>query len=75
LAKEKEMCYCALAVATDYDSGLVAEGKVQPVSVEEIISGFQKNIDKAKKLILEMIRSWPGKVSCQCQKSLKQARF
>lgn len=75
LAKEKEICYCAIAISTDYDAGLVAEGKVEPVSVDQVVKNFQKNINLAKKLILKMIENWPRKTTCQCQQSLKNARF
>ena len=75
LAREKEMCYCAIAIVTDYDVGLIAEGKVKPVSVEEVIKAFQGNIGKAKKVILAMIKNWPKKVTCDCQKALDGARF
>lgn len=75
LAREKEMCYCALAIVTDYDVGLVAEGGVKPVSVEEISKNFKKNITKAKKIILAMIEDWPKRVTCDCQKALASARF
>jgi 5'-methylthioadenosine phosphorylase len=75
LAREKEICYCAIAVVTDYDSGLAAEGVVKPVSVEEVVKNFQRNINKAKKVILDMIQNWPRKVSCSCQKALDGARF
>lgn len=75
LAQEKEICYCAIAVSTDYDAGLVTGGKVKPVSVEQIISGFKKNIEVAKKIVLEMIENWPDKVICGCQRALAEARF
>lgn len=75
LAKEKEMCYCAIAVVTDYDSGLVAEGLVKPVSVEEIIRNFGENMVKIKKLMLTMIKAWPAKTTCGCGHSLTGARF
>lgn len=75
LAKEKEMCYGAIVVATDYDSGLVAEGKAKPVSTKEIIKMFGENMGKVKKLMLGMIEHWPEKISCHCQESLKGARF
>jgi len=75
LAREKEICYCAIAIATDYDVGLVAEKKVKPVSWVEVVKMFQKNIIKAKKLMLEMIENWPEKATCDCQKVLKKARF
>ena len=75
LARELEMCYCAIAVATDYDSGLVLEGKIKPVSSKQIIEMFSKNIGKAKKLMLKMIENWPKQVVCGCQEALKDARF
>lgn len=75
LAREKEICYCAVAIATDYDAGLVAEGKVKPVSVDQVIKTFQKNIFQVKKLILAMIENWPKKPTCNCQKALEGARF
>ncbi len=75
LARELEMCYCAIAIATDYDAGLVAQGKVRPVSTKVIIENFNKNITKVKKLVLKMIENWPEKVDCDCQKALKGARF
>jgi len=75
LAREKEICYCAIAVATDYDAGLVASGKVKPVSVKDLIAGFNKNIALAKKIFLDMIENWPEKVTCHCQSALEEARF
>ena len=75
LAREKEICYCAIAMATDYDAGLVSEGVTQPVSVDEVIRTFQKNIVQVKKLILAMIKKWPKRISCDCQKTLEGARF
>jgi len=75
LAREKEICYCAIGIVTDYDAGLVAGGKVAPVSTQEVITNFNKNITKAKKLILEMIKNWPAKINCKCQEALKTARF
>lgn len=75
LAREKEICYTAIAVVTDYDSGLVAEGLVKPVSVKEIVANFRPNIEKIKKLMLSMIKNWPEKKVCECGESLKHARF
>ncbi|MCJ7793100.1 MAG: S-methyl-5'-thioadenosine phosphorylase [Candidatus Marinimicrobia bacterium] len=75
LAREKEICYCALAIVTDYDAGLVAGGEIEPVNFQAILRLFQKNINQAKKLILAMIKNWPPKTTCSCQQSLKNARF
>lgn len=75
LAREKEICFSAIAVVTDYDSGLVAEGKVRPVSTKEIIDNFRSNIEKIKKLILSAVREWPEKSTCECCNALDNARF
>lgn len=75
LAKEKEICYCGIAMVTDYDAGLIAQGEVKPVSTKQIIKVFQKNVTKAKKLILAMLKTWPKKITCECQRSLTKARF
>lgn len=74
LAHELAMCYCAMALVTDYDAGLVAQGKVQPVRTEDFLKVFSANIDKAKKLVLEMLKSWPKERKCECKNSLVGAQ-
>lgn len=75
LAKEKEICYLAIAIATDYDAGIVAEEGIKPVSADEVVKVFNKNINIAKKIMLQMIKNWPKRISCNCQQSLKGARL
>ncbi|MBU2577820.1 S-methyl-5'-thioadenosine phosphorylase [Patescibacteria group bacterium] len=75
LAREQEICYTAIGVVTDYDCGLVAQGKVRPVSVEEIIANFKLNIEKIKNLMTKTIENWPDKRICECGSSLARARF
>lgn len=75
LARELEMCYCAIGLVTDWDVGLVGEEKVKPVSAKVVVKTFKKNISKVRKLILAMIKNWPKKVTCDCQKALQEARF
>lgn len=75
LAREKGMCYVAIAIATDYDAGLVAEGGAAPVSAQEVAKNFAKNIEKTKKMMLTMIERWPKRVSCNCRNVLRGARF
>ena len=74
LARELELCYAAIALATDYDVGVVAQEKLQPVSWEEIVRVFGENINKAQKLILTMIKKIPQKKSCNCGKALEGAK-
>lgn len=75
LAREKEMCYTTIGIVTDYDCGLVLEGKVKPVSVDEITVNFKANIEKIKKLMLAMLENWPEKRKCDCGLALASARF
>jgi 5'-methylthioadenosine phosphorylase len=75
LAREKGICYTAIGIVTDYDSGIMAEGKIKPVSVDEITLVFKKNMGNIKKLMLEIIKDWPVKRTCDCQDVLKNARF
>lgn len=72
LARELGMCYCAIALVTDYDVGLVAEG-AKPVRAVDFLKVFSDNIKKAQNLVLEMIKTWPKK-TCECSKALIGAR-
>ena len=75
LAREKEMCYVAIGMVTDYDAGLAVSGEIEPVSAREIAKNFSQNINQVKRLMLAMIEAWPERVSCSCQKALSKARF
>ncbi len=75
LAREKEICYTAIGVVTDYDSGLIMEGEVKPVSAEMVVKNFQKSIGLVKELMKVMISDWPAKRNCNCGESLLHARF
>ena len=73
LARELEMCYVNIALITDYDVGV--EGKVPPVSHEEVIKVFKENNEKLKALVFEIIKSIPDERHCKCGEALKGARF
>ena len=74
LAKELEMCVVNIALATDYDSGLV--GDVAPVSHSEVMQVFQKNLDKLRKVLFNLITLIPHERNkCKCAETLKHARF
>ncbi len=74
LAHELAMCYCAIALVTDYDAGLVAEGGVKPVKVDDFLKVFGQNINKAQALVLEMLKSWPKERTCECKNALVGAQ-
>jgi 5'-methylthioadenosine phosphorylase len=72
LAREAEICYLNISLVTDYDAGLT--GKVQPVSIEEVIKVFSENTEKLKKVILQIIDRVPKSYKCeQCHEALKNA--
>jgi len=69
LARELEICYVNLALVTDYD--VWAE---TPVNVEEIRKSFAENVEKVKKIVVEMIPRIPVERRCPCASALKDAR-
>lgn len=76
LARELEMCFLNISVVTDYDVGLVQEGKVEPVSHEMVIKIFNENLEKLKTLIVNIIKDIPKeREKCKCCEALKGARF
>lgn len=52
LAREAEIAYQMVCMATDYDSWMVHE---EPVTVETVLSYIQKNSENAKKLLYELL--------------------
>jgi 5'-methylthioadenosine phosphorylase len=74
LAREAELCYVNISIVTDYDTGLVAEGEVEPVSAEEVMRNFAASVEKARQLIAEIIRRLPAERTCRCGEALKHAR-
>jgi len=74
LARELEICYSNISVITDYDAGIVAEGKVEPVTQEMVIKKFNENIDTLKEVLKYMIEHTPTERHCKCGEALKDAR-
>ena len=74
LAREAEICYLNISLVTDYDVGLVGKKGINPVSIEEVIRVFGQNIEKVKKVILDIIEKIPKNYHCrQCHEALKGA--
>jgi len=74
LAKEAELCYVNISIVTDYDTGLVAEGEVEPVTAEEVMRNFAASLEKARTLLVEIIKRIPPERTCPCGEALKHAR-
>lgn len=69
LAKEMEMCYCSLAMITDYD--VWAD---HPVDTATVLKTMADNMDKIRTLITAAVPKIPPvRVKCQCPDTLKAA--
>ena len=75
LAREQELCYLNISLATDYDTGLEGDPKIKPVSHEEVIRVFDENMRNLRKLILEIVKGVPEERTCSCGSALEHARL
>ncbi len=72
LAREAGICYSTIALITDYDCWHLSP-EVETVSVEVILENLNKNVDTAKKMILNTVKNMPEKRSCGCGEALRDA--
>jgi 5'-methylthioadenosine phosphorylase len=70
LAREAEICYATLALATDYDCWHEEE---EAVTVEVVVGRLRQNAATAQKAIAEAVASLPSGRSCPCATALKNA--
>src|SRR5919198_245432 len=69
LAREGELCYVSIATITDYDAWTTSS-----VTSKEVIELLNKNIEKIRKLIAELIPVISLKrLKCNCRNALKGA--
>jgi len=70
LAREAEICYATLAMATDYDCWHESE---EDVSIEAVIATLNRNVETAKRIIKEAVHMVPETRACPCAEALKHA--
>ena len=70
LAREAEICYSTIALATDYDCW---HEEHDDVSVEAVIAIIQQNVATAKRIIKAAVGRLGGAHACPCAESLKYA--
>jgi 5'-methylthioadenosine phosphorylase len=70
LAREAEICYATLALATDYDCW---HPTGEAVTTEMILTNLRKGIDTVKKILRLLLPSIPQKRDCACASALKYA--
>lgn len=70
LAREAEICYCTLALPTDYDCWHDTHASVD---VAMVVETLQKNVATAKQLIQKALGGLGGERHCACVAALKNA--
>ncbi len=68
LAREAEICYSAIAQVTDYDCW-----KGEAVTADMVVSTLKSNVEKTKRLLLDLVPAIPENAKCNCQSALKSA--
>ncbi|RLE85671.1 MAG: S-methyl-5'-thioadenosine phosphorylase [Thermoprotei archaeon] len=68
LAREVRMCYLGIAMITDYD--VWAE---KPVTAHEVEKVMSQNLEKVKRLLLNLIPKIPEERGCSCSKYMDEA--
>jgi 5'-methylthioadenosine phosphorylase len=70
LAREAEICFATLALATDYDCWNQAAGDVE---IENVLAVLRQNVDLAQRTIRRAVALLKNSRSCSCAVSLKDA--
>jgi 5'-methylthioadenosine phosphorylase len=70
LAREAEICYGTVALATDYDCW---HQEHEDVSVEAVIAIIQQNVATARNIIRKAVNRLSGARTCTCGEALKYA--
>ncbi len=68
LAREAELCYSTIALATDYDCWRHSE---EAVTVEAVLAVMKHNIETSKAMIREAVKTLPDACTCGCGEALK----
>jgi len=70
LAREAEMCYATIALATDYDCWYAGH---DDVSVDAVIEVIHKNVAMAKKIVAAAVQMIADERECGCGQALQYA--
>jgi 5'-methylthioadenosine phosphorylase len=71
LARELEICYANVSLITDYDVGVPG---APPVSHEEVVTVFGRNVSNVRDLLFATIPALPAERDCECATALDDAR-
>jgi 5'-methylthioadenosine phosphorylase len=69
-AREAEIAYATMAMATDYDCWKTDD---EHVTLEMIIANLHRNADTAKKIVAQTIAKIPAEPNWRCHSALKNS--
>jgi 5'-methylthioadenosine phosphorylase len=67
LARELGMCYCGLALVTDYDAGIEDDPSVAPVTQEQVFAVMERNVTRVRALLAAMAPAADQPAACRCR--------
>jgi 5'-methylthioadenosine phosphorylase len=70
LAREAEICFATLAIATDYDCWNPRAGDVE---ISEVLRILGEGIESAQRIVTAVAGALPATRSCPCASALAQA--
>ena len=70
LAREAEICYATLALATDYDCWHETQ---EDVTIDAILDVLRRNVENSKRIVREIARGLPLPGRCRCGEALQHA--
>lgn len=66
LARELGICYAAVALVTDYDTGVEDDPDIAPVNQAKVFSFFEANVPKLRAVLVRALQAVPAERSCPC---------
>lgn len=70
LARELGICYCGIALVTDYDVGVDDDPGVEPVTQEQVFAYFDANLVQVRAVLGALVPAVPRTRSCRCSEGL-----
>lgn len=68
LARELGMCFCGLALVTDYDTGLEGVEGIAPVTLEQVFATLAANVTRTRELLFAALPDIdPPAAGCSCR--------
>jgi 5'-methylthioadenosine phosphorylase len=74
LARELGICYCGIALVTDFDTGVEDDPSVAAVTMDDVFAVLRANVADTRSLLFEAIPAVPAErgAACTCASALDQ---